>query len=360
MGDIYNFYAGPAVLPQEVLVQAQQELLDFQGTGMSILEISHRASAFDDVIVEAEKNILELLGLDSDYQVLFLQGGASMQFSMVPLNFLRPDATADYVITGSWSEKALKEAKKIGGTHVAFTDKDNNFIRVPKDEEIQLSESPAYVHITTNNTIYGTEFRKMPSIKAPLIADMSSDILSHPFDARKFALIYAGAQKNLGPAGVTVVIANKEFLSTAQEVNATMLAYSTHSEKKSLYNTPPCFSIYLVNLVSRWLKSQGGLEAIAKVNEEKAGYIYDVIDNSHDFYRGHAEKDSRSLMNITFTLADKELEKDFVAESTAQGLIGLKGHRSVGGLRASVYNAMPLAGAKALASFMSDFMARHS
>lgn len=359
MSHIYNFYAGPAILPQEVLKEAQAELLNFQDTCMSVLEISHRAAAFDAVIVEAEKNILELLALGDDYQVLFLQGGASLQFSMVPMNFLKPGAVADYILTGSWSEKALKEAKKIGATHVAFTDKENNYIRTPKDDELELSENPAYLHITTNNTIYGTQFKEMPKVKTPLVADMSSDILSRPFDATKFGLIYAGAQKNLGPAGVTVVIANKEFLATAQEVNATMLAYSTQAEKKSLYNTPPSFSVYLVNLVSRWLKAQGGLEAMAKHNEAKAKYIYDAIDNSKGFYKGHAQADSRSLMNITFTMAEPELEKEFVAESEKQGFIGLKGHRSVGGLRASVYNAMPQEGAKALAQFMDDFRAKH-
>lgn len=359
MSHIYNFYAGPAILPREVLVAAQEEFLDFQGTGMSVLEISHRAAAFDAVIAEAEKNILQLLHLGDDYQVLFLQGGASLQFSMLPLNFLKPGETADYVLTGSWSEKALKEAQKIGDTHVAFSDQANNYTRVPRNEEIALSSSPAYVHITTNNTIYGTQFREMPQVDATLVADMSSDILSRPFDATKFGLIYAGAQKNLGPAGVTIVIINKEFLASAQEVNATMLAYSTQAAKNSLYNTPPCFSVYMVNLVTRWLQAQGGLDAMVQRNEAKAGYIYDVIDGSQGFYRGHADRDSRSLMNITFTLAEPELEKVFIQESEAQGFIGLKGHRSVGGLRASLYNAMPLEGAKELAAFMREFMSKH-
>lgn len=355
MSTIYNFYAGPAVIAKEVLLEAQSELLDFKGTGMSVLEISHRAAAFDEVIKEAEANILEILGLNDEYCVLFLQGGASTQFSMVPMNFLGEGETADYVLTGSWSEKALKEAKKIGNTHVAFTDKENNFKRVPKDEEILLSENPRYVHITTNNTIFGTEFRTMPKIDAPLIADMSSDIMSAPFDASKFSMIYAGAQKNLGPSGVTVVIVKKAFLGTAQDVNATMLKYATHADSGSLYNTPPCFSIYMLNLVTRWLKEQGGLTAIGAKNVEKAQYIYDAIDNSQGYYVGHAQKDSRSLMNITFTMANSELEGKFVKEAEAQGFIGLKGHRSVGGLRASVYNAMPMEGAKELAAFMKTF-----
>ena len=359
MSQIYNFYAGPAIIAKEVLERAKDEFLDFRGTGMSVLEISHRAKAFDDVMVEAEANVKKLLGLGGDYQVLFLQGGASTQFSMIPMNFLLEGRTADYILTGSWSQKALKEAKKIGATHVVFDDSENNFRRVPRQEELQFSENPVYVHMTTNNTIYGTEFHTMPEVNAPLVADMSSDIMSHPFDATKFDLIYAGAQKNLGPSGVTVVIVKKDFLATAQEVNATMLKYSTHAEKNSLYNTPPCFSVYMVNLVCQWLLEQGGLTEMEKKNQRKAQYIYDAIDNSNGYYIGHAEKDSLSLMNITFTMANSELEKEFVAQGEAQGFIGIKGHRSVGGLRASLYNAMPEEGAKALAEFMADFQAKH-
>lgn len=356
MSKIYNFYAGPAVIYDEVLAEAQAEFIDFAGTGMSVLEISHRAKAFDAVVAEAEANLKELMGLGDDYLVLFLQGGASLQFSMAPLNFLPANKTADYILTGSWSEKAMKEAKKIGNTHVVYDGGTASYKHIPDPSELTFSDAPAYVHMTTNNTIFGTEFAAVPDVgSAPLIADMSSDILSKPLAFDKFALIYAGAQKNLGPAGVTVAVIKKDFLETARSVDATMLKYSTYAENHSLYNTPPVFSIYMVNLVLRHLKKLGGLTAVASNNEKKAAYIYDVIDQSNGFYKGHAEKGSRSLMNITFTMADPDLEKKFVAESEASGMIGLKGHRSVGGLRASVYNAMPLAGAKALADFMVEF-----
>lgn len=360
MRGIYNFYAGPAIIYKEVLEQAKEEFLDFAGTGMSVLEISHRAKAYDAVIAEAEANLLELMGLNDDYRVLFLQGGASLQFSMVPMNFLTAGKTADYILTGSWSQKAMKEAKKIGDTHVVYDGSDMKFRHIPGNDELAFSEDPVYVHMTTNNTIYGTEFAAVPEVKgAPLIADMSSNMLSKPLPFDKFSLIYAGAQKNLGPAGVTIVVIKKDFLAAAQDVNATMLKYSTHADADSLYNTPPAFSVYMVNLVLRHLKSLGGLTAVADNNEKKAAYIYDAIDQSNGFYRGHAEKDSRSLMNITFTMDSADLEKKFVAESEAAGLIGLKGHRSVGGLRASVYNAMPLSGAKALADFMAEFQRKN-
>ena len=359
MSTIYNFYAGPAVIYDEVLARAKEEFLDFADTGMSVLEISHRAKAFDEVVAEAEANMKELMGLGDDYRVLFLQGGASTQFSMLPMNFLPGDGVADYILTGSWSEKAMKEAKKIGGVHAAFEGGENHYRHIPGQEELTFSDAPAYVHMTTNNTIYGTEFHYVPETDAPLVADMSSDILSGPVAFDRFSLIYAGAQKNLGPAGVTVVVLRKSFLEKAGDVPATMLKYATHAEKNSLYNTPPVFSVYMVNLVLRHLKSLGGLPAAAKTNAEKAKYIYDAIDSSDGFYRGHAEKESRSLMNITFTMADADLEKRFVAEAEAEGFIGLKGHRSVGGLRASVYNAMPVAGAGALADFMAEFMRKN-
>lgn len=358
MSQIYNFYAGPAVIYEEVLREAQEEWMNFAGTGMSVLTVSHRSKAFDAVMVEAEANMKELMGLGDDYRVLFLQGGASTQFSMIPMNFLLPDRKADYILTGSWSEKALKEAKKIGSTHVAYDGSTTKYTHIPQKGEILLSENPAYVHMTSNNTIYGTEFSDIPQTDAPLIADMSSDILSKPMDFGRFSLIYAGAQKNLGPAGVTVVVIKKDFLETAQDVNATMLKYSTHADKNSLYNTPPAFSVYMVNLVLRHLKKLG-LENVAANNEKKANVIYNAIDASGGFYKGHADKESRSLMNITFTMADAELEKKFVAEGEDEGFIGIKGHRSVGGLRASVYNAMPLAGAEAFADFMVEFMRKN-
>lgn len=358
MSKIYNFYAGPAVIYEEVLRQAQEEFMDFSDTGMSVLTISHRAKAFDAVMVEAEANMKELMGLGDDYRVLFLQGGASTQFSMIPMNFLLKDRTADFILTGTWSEKALKEAKKIGNTHVVYDGSATNYTHIPNADELTYSEDPVYVHMTTNNTIYGTEFQSVPDVKAPLIADMSSDILSKPLPFDKFSLIYAGAQKNLGPAGVTVVVIKKDLLESAQDVNATMLKYSTHADKNSLYNTPPAFSVYMVNLVLRHLKSLG-MDNVAANNMKKAQYIYDAIDASDGFYKGHADKESRSLMNITFTMANADLEKKFVAEGEAEGFMGIKGHRSVGGLRASVYNAMPLAGAKAFADFMAEFMRKN-
>lgn len=356
---VYNFYAGPAVIYDEVLKEAQEEFLNFADTGMSVLTISHRAKAFDAVIHEAETNMKELMGLGDDYRVLFLQGGASLQFSMIPMNFLLKNRTADYILTGVWSEKAIKEAKQIGSTHVVYDGKENHFVHVPRAAELKFSADPVYVHMTTNNTIYGTEFDYIPQTDAPLVADMSSDILSKPMEYNRFSMIYAGAQKNLGPSGVTVVVIKKDFLEMAQDVNATMLKYSTHESKDSLYNTPPAFSVYMVNLVLRHIKKLGGLDAVAKTNAEKAGYIYDAIDASQGFYRGHADKESRSLMNITFTMADEEFEKKFVAQGETAGFIGIKGHRSVGGLRASVYNAMPVEGAKALADFMKEFMRKN-
>lgn len=358
MSSIYNFYAGPAVIYEEVLREAQEEFMNFADTGMSVLTVSHRSKAFDAVMVEAEANMKELMGLGDDYRVLFLQGGASTQFSMIPMNFLLEGRTADYILTGSWSEKALKEAKKIGQTHVVYDGSTTNYTHIPAEGEMVFSEDPVYVHMTSNNTIYGTEFDKIPQTDAPLIADMSSDILSKPMDFGRFAMIYAGAQKNLGPAGVTVVVIKKDLLETARDVNATMLKYSTHADKNSLYNTPPAFSVYMVNLVLRHLKKLG-LDHVAANNEEKAKVIYDAIDASGGFYKGHADKESRSLMNITFTMDSPELEKKFVAEGEAAGFIGIKGHRSVGGLRASVYNAMPLEGAKAFAEFMAEFMRKN-
>ncbi|MGN0962804.1 MAG: 3-phosphoserine/phosphohydroxythreonine transaminase [Clostridia bacterium] len=358
MSSIYNFYAGPAVIYEEVLREAREEFMDFAGTGMSVLTVSHRSKAFDAVMVEAEANMKELMGLGDDYRVLFLQGGASTQFSMIPMNFLPEGRTADYILTGSWSEKALKEAKKIGNTHVAYDGSTTNYTHIPRAAEMTFSEDPVYVHMTSNNTIYGTEFDEIPQTDAPLIADMSSDILSKPMDFNRFAMIYAGAQKNLGPAGVTVVVIRKDLLETAQDVNATMLKYSTHADKNSLYNTPPAFSVYMVNLVLRHLKKLG-LTHVAANNVKKAKVIYDAIDASAGFYKGHADKESRSLMNITFTMDSPELEKKFVAEGEDSGFIGIKGHRSVGGLRASVYNAMPLEGAEAFADFMAEFMRKN-
>lgn len=357
---VFNFNPGPAVLPLSVLEEAQKELLNFKGTGMSILEISHRCKEYEEVNAEAESLMKELLNAPNDYRVLFLQGGASTQFAMIPLNFLGAGAEADYVITGSWAEKAYDEAAKIGKANIAATSKGTNHNRIPAPGEIKLGNSPAYLHITTNNTIFGTQWQLMPDFKGvTMVADMSSDMLSRPFDVSKFGLIYAGAQKNLGPAGVTIVIINPAMLERANKNIPTMMQYGIHAKNNSLYNTPPVFAVYLVNLVLKWIKASGGLTAIEKVNKEKAAYIYDAIDASGGFYKGHAQKDSRSLMNITFTLPNEDLEKTFAGEATKQKLIGLKGHRSVGGMRASVYNAMSVEGCKTLVSFMKDFQKRN-
>ncbi|MCE5287291.1 MAG: 3-phosphoserine/phosphohydroxythreonine transaminase [Pelosinus sp.] len=357
---IFNFNPGPAVLPLEVLEEAQKELLNFQNTGMSVLEISHRSKPFIAVSSEAEANLKELLGVGDNYKVLFLQGGASTQFSMIPMNFLPKGRTADYVVTGSFADKAHKEAAIIGNTHIAASSKDNEYRNIPKFADIHLSDNPAYVHITSNNTIYGTEWAELPTFgNVPLIADMSSDILSRQFDANNYALIYAGAQKNLGPSGVTVVIIREDMLAKCPKDIPTMLRYSIHAEKDSMYNTPPTFSIYLLNLVLKWVKAQGGVAALEKINQQKAKLIYDCIDQNPDFYRGHAEKGSRSLMNITLRLPSEELEKAFIAEATKAGLGGVKGHRSVGGLRFSIYNAMPVAGCQALSDFMTQFQRKN-
>ena len=354
---IFNFSAGPAVLPVDVLQEAQRDLVSLPGVGMSVLEISHRSKAFDEIIAAAEADIRELAGIPSDYQVLFLQGGASLQFSMVPMNLLPEGGTADYVVTGVWAEKAVKEAKRHGAVHVAATTKDGNFARVPSAGEIALSGKGAYVHVTSNNTIYGTQFRQVPEVgtaAAPLVCDASSDIFSRPIDVSKYGLIYAGAQKNLGPSGVTLVIVHDDLVKRSPASLPTMLSYAVHAENKSLYNTPPVFGIYTLGLVAKWLKRLGGLSAIETVNERKAGALYAEIDRT-GFYRGHAEADSRSRMNVTFRLPSEELDKQFAKESTAAGFDGLKGHRSVGGLRASIYNAFPEEGITALVQFMREF-----
>jgi len=352
---IFNFSAGPAVLPLPVLEEAQRELISLPGVGMSVMEISHRSKTFDNIIGGAEAGLRELLGIPANYHVLFLQGGASLQFSMIPMNFLPANGTADYVLTGSWGKKAIKEAKKAGAVNVAATMADGGFTRVPGNDELNLDANAAYVHITTNETIEGVEWKAEPEVEnVPLIADASSDILSHPIPVEKYGFIYAGAQKNMGPSGVTLVIVRDDLLQRIPEGLHTMLDYRTHTENKSLYNTPNTWGIYIINLVCRWLKEKGGLEGMHRENEEKARLLYDTIDAT-DFYRGHADADSRSLMNVTFRLPSEELEKKFTAEATAQKLDGLKGHRSVGGIRASIYNAFPKEGVEALVSFMKEF-----
>jgi phosphoserine aminotransferase len=353
---IHNFNAGPAALPLSVLEQAQAELLDYQGRGMSILEMSHRSKEYEAINAEAEARFKRLLGLREGYRVLFMQGGASTQFAAVPMNFLAAGGVADYVLTGVWSDKALEEAQRIGEVHIAASTKEEQYRRIPRREEIRLSESPAYVHVTSNNTIYGTQWHWWPEAgEAPLVVDMSSDILSRPLEAERFALIYAGAQKNIGPAGVTVVLVREDFLAQAGSTPPTMLRYKTYAKNNSLYNTPPVFAVYMVNLVLGWIEESGGLEAIGERNRRKAKLIYDAIDESGGFYRGHAAADSRSLMNLTFRLADEGLEKPFVEEAKAQGMVGLAGHRSVGGIRASLYNATDVESCRALAQFMAEF-----
>jgi len=356
----YNFNAGPSALPLEVLENAQQQLVNFRNSGMSIMEMSHRSAIFDEVHNEAIALLKKLYAIPENYEVLFLQGGASLQFTMVPMNFLQADKKASYVLSGSWAEKAFKEAKLFGTPVEAASTKENKYRNIPALSEIQFNEDDAYLHITSNNTIYGTQWKEFPETgNVPLVADMSSDILSKPVDISKFGIIYAGAQKNLGPSGVTVVIIRKDLLEKANKDIPTMLKYTTHTDGNSLYNTPPTFGIYMLGEVLKWVDAKGGVEAIAKLNEEKAQVIYDAIDNSNGFYTGHATPESRSLMNITFRVANEELEKQFLAEAKAAGFIGLNGHRSVGGCRASTYNAVPLETCKTLRDFMVAFQQKH-
>ena len=353
----YNFNAGPAALPLAVLERAQAEFTNFQGAGMSVMEMSHRSAIYEQVNNETEQLLFELLGVEKGYKALFLQGGASTQFAMIPMNFLRDGKVANYVMTGAWAEKAIKEAKLFGDVAIAADTAADNYMRVPNLSEIAISDHAAYLHITSNETIAGVQYQEFPDTgDVPLIADMSSDILSKPIDVSKFGLIYAGAQKNLGPSGVTVVIIREDLLEGLPKQLPTMMRYDIHSKNQSLYNTPPSFSVYMVNLVLKWLKEQGGLAAVHTRNQEKAKLIYDVIDGSGGFYRGAAQTGSRSLMNITWRLPSEELEKQFAKQSEAAGFVGLKGHRSVGGLRASTYNAVPYEACHALSQFMLDFI----
>lgn len=351
---VHNFSAGPAILPLEVLQQAQNELLDFANTGSSVMEISHRGKPYLAVHDQAIERLRRLTGVDDSWHVLFLQGGASTQFAMVPMNFLPSDGVATYLNTGEWSRKAIKEAKRFGSVHVPFSSEASNFNRVPTPDEYKVDPASAYLHFTSNNTIFGTEFPSEPvSNGVPLVCDASSDFLSRPLDMERYGLIYAGAQKNLGPSGLAIVMIKDEFLKTqANRDIPTILNYNTHVE--TMFNTPPTFTVYIVNLVLGWLENQGGLTGIQKFNEEKASKLYAEIDRD-DFYTGTAEIASRSLMNVTFRLGSEELEERFVKEATAAGLDALKGHRSVGGIRASIYNACPMESVDALISFMQEF-----
>ena len=352
---VYNFYAGPATLPLPVLKKVQEELLDFHGTGMSVLEISHRAKEYDEVHKKASELLKEIMGIPSNYKVLWLQGGASSQFFMAPLNLQIPGKPMEYVYTGSWSKKAIKEAKFYGEVKIVASSEDEKFSYIPKN--VQFSDNASFAHITGNETIGGIEWHETPKVpnQVPLVCDMSSNFIDKVIDVKKYGVIYAGAQKNLGPAGVTVVIIRDDLLNRVPENTPTILKYKTHVEKDSLYNTSPCFSIYLCELVLEHIKKLGGIPVIEKQNRKKAKIIYDVIDKSNGFYRGVAKKESRSLMNVTFNLATPELEAKCVEEAKKKDLIGLKGHRDVGGMRASIYNAMSIEGVQALADFLEDF-----
>ena len=352
---IFNFSAGPAVLPESVLLEAQRDLVALPGVGMSVLEISHRSKPFEAILAATEADLRTLGGVPANYKVLFLQGGASLQFSMVPLNLLTPGTTADYIVSGAWAQKAVKEAQRVGTVHIAASTESENFTRIPRQDELQLTPNAAYVHFTTNNTLFGTESTGEPAVgDVPLVADTSSDMFSRPIDVAKYGLIYAGAQKNLGPSGVTLVVIREDLLARSSKALHTMLNYAVHAENGSMYNTPPCFGIYLMGLVMKWALAQGGLPGIGAANDRKSAALYAEIDRT-GFYRGTAEKGSRSRMNITFRLPSEDLENAFVKAATAAGLDGLKGHRSVGGMRASIYNAFPEAGVTALVEFMREF-----
>ena len=356
---VFNFSAGPAVLPVAVLEQAQRDLVALPGVGMSVMEISHRSKVFEDLLANAIAGIRELAGVPSNYRILFLQGGASLQFSMVPMNLLHAGTTADYVDTGTWAVKAIEEARRVGTVNVTGSTKADKYNRIPTRGELRVTPEAAYVHITTNNTIEGTEWKTPPDVgQAPLVADASSDILSGPIDVGRFGLIYAGAQKNLGPSGVTVVIIREDLLGRSAAGLPAMLDYKVQAENNSLYNTPNTFGIYILGLVTQWLKSLGGLAGIARINQRKAATLYAEIDRT-GFYRGTAQKESRSVMNITFRLPSEELEKTFDRQASAAGFDGLKGHRSVGGLRASIYNAFPEEGVDGLVDFMREFERTH-
>lgn len=357
MSRVFNFSAGPAILPEPVLKEAQAELFDYKGSGMSIMEMSHRGKEYDAVHNEAITSLKRLMGLGDEHAIIFQTGGASTQFSLVPMNFLGAGQTADYIKAGAWGAKAVKEAKGIGAVNVVADTSKDKPSRMPKDSELKLTRGAAYLHLTTNETIEGTQVKSIPHVDVPLVADMSSDILSRPLDFSKFALIYAGAQKNIGPSGVTVVAVRKDWAERGADSIPSIFRYGTHIENNSLYNTPPCFSIYIVALVTRWIDAQGGLAALAKINAEKAALLYSAIDHSGGYYRGTTVNEDRSDMNVTYRLPSEALEEKFVKEASSVGLKGLKGHRAVGGIRASIYNAFPRAGVEALATFMREFQA---
>jgi phosphoserine aminotransferase len=352
---VLNFSAGPAALPEPVLRKAQAELLDYRGTGMSVMEMSHRSAAFTQIVQDAEQGLRDIMRIPDLYTVLFLQGGASTQFAMVPLNLFSTNRKADYVNTGNWSNKAAQEARRYGEVQVVASSEDRNFAYIPEVEPGSFSPDADYVHITTNNTIYGTRYTTLPDTgTTTLVADMSSNILSEVYDVSRFGLIYAGAQKNLAPAGLTIVIIRNDLIGNALDITPTMLSYKTHAEKGSMYNTPPCWCIYMAKLMFDWVREQGGVPVLQQRNEEKAGLLYDFLDNS-SLFTPTADRKDRSLMNVTFTLPDQELTKKCVSEAELQGMVNLKGHRSVGGLRASIFNAMPVEGVQKLVDFLKTF-----
>ncbi|MDP9728326.1 3-phosphoserine/phosphohydroxythreonine transaminase [Alicyclobacillus tolerans] len=356
MKRVDNFGAGPGALPTAVLEKARDELLSYQNKGISVLEMSHRSEMFDEIHLSAKNRLRRLMNIPEEYEILFLQGGASLQFSMIPMNFLQKGQTAAYVLTGSWSEKALAEAKKLGETRIAASSKEDGYRSIPAMNAIYSESNDAYLHITTNNTIYGTQWHVLPShLDSPLVADVSSDILSRPLDVQSFSLLYAGAQKNLGPSGLTVVIVKKSWAEQASETVPTMLSYQTHLQHDSRYNTPPTFAVYLLNLVLEWTEAQGGVPAMMEKSLRKSGYLYRVIDEFPDVYEGHACQEARSRMNVTFRLVNPERTKQFLTVANDYSFIGLSGHRSVGGIRASLYNAVSEESAARLAEFMRDF-----
>ncbi len=355
MGRVFNFSAGPAVLPEEVLKEAAEEMLDYQGTGMSVMEMSHRSAAFEKIITDAENDLRDLMGIPGNYKVLFLQGGASLQFSMIPMNLMK-HGTADYIVTGQWAKKAYEEAKKYGKVNKIASSEDKTFSYIPDCRDLPVSEDADYVYICENNTIYGTKFKELPDTKGKtLVADVSSCFLSEPVDVTKYGMLFGGVQKNIGPAGVVIAIIREDLITDeVMEGTPTMMKYKTHADAKSLYNTPPAYGIYICGKVFKWLKKQGGLQAMKERNERKAKILYDFLDSSK-LFKGTVEKKDRSLMNVPFVTGDKDLDSKFVKEAKEAGLENLKGHRSVGGMRASIYNAMPEEGVKALVEFMDKF-----
>jgi len=358
MTRVYNFSAGPAVLPEEVLTQAQQEMLDWHGSGMSVMEMSHRGKEFLSIAQKAEADLRDLLKVPANYKVLFLQGGATLQFAMVPLNLLGDKKSADYIYTGQWAKKAIGEAKKLGGVNVAASSEANGFTSIPAREQWKLDPNAAYVHYTANETIGGVEFLSIPDVgNVPLVTDASSTLLSRPLDVSRFGLIYAGAQKNFGPSGLALAIIRDDLLGRAGSSVPSMLDYKVHAENESMFNTPPTYAWYIAGLMFEWLKKKGGLTAMAQVNERKAKKLYDYIDAS-GFYKNPVARTDRSWMNVPFTLADSGLDEDFLKGAKGAGLLQLKGHRSVGGMRASIYNAMPEAGIDALIEYMKAFVSK--